>query len=184
MAEKERFEESTGAVEQSQMINIRHIVYRIINTYMVKNYIVYCSVPSADAVVWVSLWVKIRDYLSIGLLNDGRTELYQRLAAGQCEEEYIPNPSGSAEEMFFRVAAEDAARDAYASLTYREQRIVAQRLVFCSECLSTVTMDGGERVQKQTFLDIALSHGLSSAVAAEKIYRAALRRMRSPMEKA
>jgi len=82
MAEKERFEESTGAVEQSRMINIRHIVYRIINTCMVNNYIVYCSVPSADAVVWVSLWVKIRDYASEYLGNTLHTAAGLRSGSG------------------------------------------------------------------------------------------------------
>ena len=122
----------------------------------------------------------VRAYLSIGLLNDHRVDLYRSIddednSAG----EYIPDSGGSAEQMYFRTEVKDAVRDAYFSLSYREQRIVAQRLAFCSECLSTVTMDGGERVpiEKQTFFDIALSHGLASAEAAEKIYHGTLEKM-------
>ena len=53
---------------------------------------------------------------------------------------------------------------------------MAQRLAFCSECLSTATMEGDEHIplEKQSFFDIALSHGLASADAAENVYQAAL----------
>ena len=122
----------------------------------------------------------VRAYLSIGLLNDQQVDLYRSIDEEDGSvEECIPDQSGSAEEMFLRTEAEDAVRDAYFSLSYREQRIVAQRLAFCSGCLSTVTIEGGERVpiETQTFFDIALSHGLASAEAAEKIYHGALEKM-------
>lgn len=122
----------------------------------------------------------VQVYLTIGLLNDQRVDLYRSIEDEDGSvEEYIPDPSGSAEAMYFRAVVEDAVRDAYLNLSYREQRIVAQRLAFCSECLSTVTMKEDKRVpiEKQTFFDIALSHGLSSAEAAEKAYRAAVEKM-------
>ena len=127
----------------------------------------------------------VRAYLSIGLLNDHLTDLYRSIGDEDgSEEEYIPDPGGSAEQMYFRAAAEDAAREAYRSLSYREQRITAQRLAFCSDCLSTVVMEGDERVpiEKQTFFDIALSHGLSSAEAAKAIYCRAVEKMRKRVE--
>jgi len=123
----------------------------------------------------------VKAYLAIGFLNDRRVDLYRKLDDdGETRlEEYTPDSGGSAEQMYFRAEIEDAVRETYASLTYREQRIIAQRLAFCSDCLSTVTMVEGEPVpfRKQPFADIAISHGLSSAKSAEKIYRAALKEM-------
>ena len=75
--------------------------------------------------------------------------------------------------MYFCAIAEDAARGAHLSLSYREQRIEAQRLTFCSDCLSAVSMENGECIplEKQMFFDIALSHDLVSAKAVEKAYQ-------------
>lgn len=86
--------------------------------------------------------------------------------------------------MYFHGVAEGAVREAYRKLSYRERRIVAQRLAFCSECLSTEEIQGDEAVsmEKQSFFDIALSHGLASAEVAENAYHAALQKLRAAVE--
>lgn len=69
----------------------------------------------------------------------------------------------------------DAFFGAFDDLSYRERQVVRAHLGFCEECHSTK----GEKNRPQTFYEIAIDHELSSAEAAENIYRKALEKMRA-----
>ena len=64
----------------------------------------------------------------------------------------------------------DALFAAFDQLSYREREVVHAHLGFCDKCHST----HGEKNRKQTFYEIAIDHELSSAEAAENIYKKAV----------
>lgn len=63
---------------------------------------------------------------------------------------------------------------AYNSLNYKEQEVIRMHLGFCPECHSTK----GLKFQPQTFFEVAINIGLSSAKSAEKIYRSGITKIR------
>ncbi|MDD4492947.1 MAG: hypothetical protein PHV32_01130 [Eubacteriales bacterium] len=69
----------------------------------------------------------------------------------------------------------DAVFGAFDKLTYRERQIVRAHLGFCEECHAIK----GEKNRPQTFYEIAIDHELSSAEAAENIYKKALEKMKN-----
>jgi RNA polymerase sigma factor (sigma-70 family) len=71
----------------------------------------------------------------------------------------------------------DAVFSAFDKLSYRERQVIRAHLGFCDECHSTQ----GEKNHPQTFYEIAIDHELSSAEAAENIYKKALEKMRKKL---
>ncbi len=69
----------------------------------------------------------------------------------------------------------EALFSAYDSLDFKEQEVIRMHLGFCPECHSTK----GPKFQPQTFFEVAINIGLSSAKSAEKIYRKGIRKMKS-----
>lgn len=67
---------------------------------------------------------------------------------------------------------------AFDSLSYREQEIIRMHLGFCPDCHSTKS----PKFKPLTFFKIAISIGLSSAHAAENIYRKGIRKMNEHLQ--
>lgn len=132
----------------------------------------------------------IRKYIRIGLLNESRTDLDGKTDKDGNRIDYstddlISDQSSQPDKLYFRTEQNEAISKAYDKLKYREQLMVAARLGFCPKCFGIrhrVTDENGNKVEvsfkKQPFFDIALSHSLSSAEAAENIYYGALEKMR------
>lgn len=72
----------------------------------------------------------------------------------------------------------DAVFDAFDSLDYREREVIQAHLGFCGCCHSTK----GQKNKKLTFYEIAVSHQLSSAQAAEDIFYMAMDKMRAKLK--
>ncbi|MDD4414916.1 MAG: hypothetical protein PHR14_10320 [Oscillospiraceae bacterium] len=127
-----------------------------------------------------------RTYISIGLLNERRADFYPAEDDNDFNQpdDVTRDDTSNPEHLYFRMLEHEAARNAFDTLTYREQQVVAARLAFCSECFETKEFaidENGEIVlrnkEKKYFADIALSHQLASAEAAENIYYGALEKM-------
>lgn len=68
----------------------------------------------------------------------------------------------------------EALFSAYDSLDFKEQEVIRMHLGFCPECHSTK----GPKFQPQTFFEVAINIGLSSAKSAEKVYRRGIVKIR------
>ena len=119
----------------------------------------------------------VKEMLLSGLQNLSFVDFYKQYADEDAE--------GSREDVTYdytfepcreviHIEQHDAVFGAFDKLSYRERQVVRAHLGFCEEC-HTIK---GEKNRPQTFYEIAIDHELSSAEAAENIYKKALEKMR------
>ena len=96
------------------------------------------------------------------------------------EKDYIPDPGGSAETVFFKEQCSKALWDAYHALTAQEREMVAAYLGFCPECGSSFRLEEGKLIPRRPmfFADIAAIHQMYEPRTAKKIIDRALGKMR------
>lgn len=94
--------------------------------------------------------------------------------------DYIPDPGGSAETVYFKERCSSALWDAYHALTAQEQEMVAAYLGFCPECGSSFRLEEGKLIPRRPmfFADIAAIHQMYEPRTAKKIIDNALGKMR------
>lgn len=126
----------------------------------------------------------VLEILLSGVRNMHVVDFYEKYGEDEAEE-YISDPTSQTDAVYLRIATQDAARQAFQELTYREKEIVSAHLGFCPECFSSEYRDQSGKMHKLTqkaFLDIAADHMLSSPATAERIYKKALSKMRTALE--
>ena len=79
--------------------------------------------------------------------------------------------------------------DAFESLNYRERAVISAHLGFCMVCYSTKTLDYDKAgklsllpCKPQSFMDIAIDHGLSAHDTMDRIYRGALKKLKAQLK--
>ena len=94
--------------------------------------------------------------------------------------DYIPDPGGSAETVYFKERCSSALWDAYHALTAQEQEMVAAYLGFCPECGSSFRLEEGKLIPRRPmfFADIAAIHQMYEPRTAKRIIERALGKMR------
>lgn len=125
---------------------------------------------------------RVREILAGGLRNLSFIDFYKQYAdedSEQSREDVTCDYTFEPCREVIHMEQHDALFEAFDSLTYREREIVRAHLGFCDKCHTTQ----GEKNRPQTFYEIAIDHELSSAEAAENIYRKAMERIRSKIMK-
>lgn len=123
----------------------------------------------------------VREMLTGGLRNLSFIDFYKQYADEEAERsredvtcDYTFEPCREV----IRMEQHDALFNAFDELSYREREVVRAHLGFCDKCHST----HGEKNRPQTFYEIAIDHELSSAEAAENIYRKALEKIKTTLK--
>ena len=118
----------------------------------------------------------VRQMLAGGLRNLSFVDFYRQYAdeeAEQSREDVTCDYTFEPCREVIHMEQHDALFDAFDSLSYREREVVCAHLGFCDKCHTTK----GAKNRPQTFYEIAIDHELSSAEAAENIYKKALEKM-------
>lgn len=129
-------------------------------------------------------------YIAIGTLNERRVDFYRQYDEDgeETSEDISVDTTSQPDKMYFRAVLYGALREAYDSLTYREQRTVAKHLGFCDTCWSVrkAVLINGEIVYRaikpMTFEEISHSASRKSDKASERTFYAAMEKMRTHIE--
>lgn len=108
----------------------------------------------------------VRQMIMGGLRNLSLVDFYVKYADEDAEdsrEDVSCDDTFEPYKELLHTLRHDAVFDAFNSLDYREREVVQAHLGFCGCCHTTK----GNKNKKQTFYEIAISHQLSSAQAAE-----------------
>lgn len=134
-----------------------------------------------------------REIITAGLQNTQFVDFYQKYADDEEEEEtseeVASDSTSEPDKLHFKMKRNEQLMDAFESLNYRERAVVSAHLGFCMVCYSTRTL-GYDKAGKltlisckpQSFMDIAIDHGLSSPDTADRIYRGALKKMKAQLK--
>lgn len=128
-------------------------------------------------------------YIAIGTLNERRVDFYRQYDEDgeETAEGISVDTTSQPDKLYFREVLYDALREAYDSLTYREQRTVAKHLGFCDTCWSirkAVLINGEieyKPIKPMTFEEISHSASRKSDKASERTYNNALEKMRKTL---
>lgn len=120
----------------------------------------------------------VRKYIAIGTLNERRVDFYRQYDEDgeETAEDISVDTTSQPDKLYFRAVLYDALREAYGSLTYREQRTVAKHLGFCDTCWSVrkAVLINGEieyrPIRPMTFEEISHSASRRSDKASERTY--------------
>ena len=136
------------------------------------------------------------EIIRCGMQNMQFVEYYHQYADGDSEEnreEVAHDSSSEPDKIFFSLERAEAVMTAFENLNYRERAMVSAHLGFCMECYATHFYDkddldeDGRPIRKplprESFIDIAIDHGLASPDTADKTYRKALNKMKKELEK-
>mgnify|MGYP000921205394 CR=1 FL=1 len=131
----------------------------------------------------------VRKYIAIGTLNERRVDFYRQYDEDgeETAEDISVDTTSQPDKLYFRAVLYDALREAYGSLTYREQRTVAKHLGFCDTCWSVrkAVLINGEieyrPIRPMTFEEISHSASRRSDKASERTYNNALEKMRKTL---
>lgn len=131
----------------------------------------------------------VRKYIAIGTLNERRVDFYRQYDEDgeEAGEDIAADTTSQPDKLYFRAVLYDALREAYDSLTYREQRTVAKHLGFCDTCWSVkkAVLINGEieyrPIKPMTFEEISHSASRRSDKASERTYNNALEKMRKAL---
>ena len=135
------------------------------------------------------------EILQAGLRNTQFIDYFRKYAdedGEESREEVASDGTSGPDKLFFKIDMAEKVMSAFESLNFRERAIVSAHLGFCMECYSTYYFDGndldeyGEPIKKkhaqESFVDIAIDHGLSSPDTADKTYRKALEKMKKELK--
>ena len=131
----------------------------------------------------------VRRYIAIGTLNERRVDFYRQYNEDgeETAEDISVDTTSQPDKLYFRAVLYGALREAYDSLTYREQRTVAKHLGFCDTCWSVrkALLINGEieyrPIKPMTFEEISHSASRRSDKASERTYNNALEKMRKAL---
>ena len=131
-----------------------------------------------------------------GIQNMQFVDFYRQYADEDSEEsreEVAHDGSSEPDKLFFKLEEAETVMAAFENLNYRERAMVSAHLGFCMECYATHYYDkddldeDGKPIRKpipeDTFIDIAIDHGLASPDTADKTYRKALGKMKKELKK-
>lgn len=127
----------------------------------------------------------VKQYLTIGLLNERRADFYKDYDEDgeETDEDVTIDYSSEPDKLYSRTVLYNALYAAYDKLSYREQRTLAKHLGFCDSCWSTkkAILKNGEvdyiPIKPMTFEEISYSASRKSDKASERTFYAALEKM-------
>ena len=114
----------------------------------------------------------VKEMLTAGLRSEGMVPFFKNYGdedSEQTAEDVTCDSSLSPEQEFFRIQTRIAVMSSFEELSPRQRYIVAHHLGFCENCYKH--KDG------ISFIEIAVNNGLSSAEAAEKAYKKAIKEL-------
>lgn len=132
----------------------------------------------------------VKQYLTIGLLNERRADFYKDYDEDgeETDEDATVDYSSEPDKLYSRAVLYNALHAAYDKLTYREQRTLAKHLGFCNSCWSTkkAILKNGEveyiHIKPITFEEISHSASRKSDKASERTFYTALEKMKKHIE--
>lgn len=132
----------------------------------------------------------VKQYLTIGLLNEHRIDFYKDYDEDgeETDEDVTVDYSSEPDKLYSRAVLYNALYDAYDKLSYREQRTIAKHLGFCNSCWSTkkAILKNGEveyiHIKPITFEEISHSASRKSDKASERTFYTALEKMKKHIE--
>lgn len=135
------------------------------------------------------------EILQAGLRNTQFIDYFRKYADDDGEEsreEVAYDSTSEPDRLFFQIERANKVMSAFESLNFRERAIVSAHLGFCMECYSTYYFDENDLDEygypmkkdrtQESFVDIAIDHGLASPDTADKIYRKAIENMRNALK--
>ena len=114
----------------------------------------------------------VKEMLTAGLRSEGMVPFFKRYGdedSEQAAEDVTCDNTLSPEQEFFRLQTRIAVLSSYEELSPRQRYILAHHLGFCENCY--------KHKDSISFIEIAVNNGLSSAEAAEKAYRKAIKEL-------
>lgn len=120
----------------------------------------------------------VKEMLAAGLRSEGMVPFFKSYGdedSEQTAEDVTSDSSLSPEQEFFRIQTRVAVLSSYEELSPRQRYILAHHLGFCENCF--------KYKKKISFIEIAVNNGLSSAEAAEKAYKKALKELADKVKK-
>ena len=136
------------------------------------------------------------EIIRCGMQNMQFVDYYRQYADEDSEEsreEVAHDGSSEPDKLFFKLEEAEAVMMAFENLNYRERAMVSAHLGFCMECYATHYYDKDDLdedgkptrkpIPEDTFIDIAIDHGLASPDTADKTYRKALGKMKKELKK-
>lgn len=128
----------------------------------------------------------VKQYLTIGLLNERRADFYKDYDEDgeETDEDVTVDYYSEPDKLYFRTVLYNALYLAYDKLSYREQRTLAKHLGFCDSCWSTkkAILKNGEvkyiSIKPMTFEEISHSASRKSDKASERTFYTALEKMK------
>lgn len=132
----------------------------------------------------------VKQYLTIGLLNERRADFYKDYDEDgeEIDEDVTVDYHSEPYNLYSRTVLYNALYSAYDRLSYREQRTLAKHLGFCNNCWSTkkAILNNGEvkyiPIKPMTFEEISHSASRKSDKASERTFYAALEKMKKYIE--
>ena len=136
------------------------------------------------------------EIIRCGMQNMQFVDYYRQYADEDSEEsreEVAHDCFSEPDKLFFKLEEAEVIMSTFENLNYRERAMISAHLGFCMECYATHFYDkddldeDGKPTRKpiptETFIDIAIDHGLASPDTADKTYRKALNKMKKELEK-
>ena len=114
----------------------------------------------------------VKEMLAAALRSEGMILFFKSYGdedSEQTAEDVTSDISLSPEQEFFRIQTRVAVLSSYEELSPRQRYILAHHLGFCENCF--------KYKNKISFIEIAVNNGLSSAEAAEKAYKKAVKEL-------
>ena len=135
------------------------------------------------------------EIIRCGMQNMQFVDYYCQYAedSEESREEVAHDSSAETDKIFFKLERAETVMAEFEKLNFRERAMVAAHLGFCMECYATHYYDNEDLDEdgkptrkpfpKETFIDIAIDHGLASPDTADKTYRKALNKMKKELTK-
>ena len=136
------------------------------------------------------------EIIRCGMQNMQFVEYYRQYADEDSEEsreEVAYDGYSEPDKLFFKLEEAEAIMAEFENLNYRECAMISAHLGFCMECYATHFYDENDLdeddrpirkpIPEETFIDIAIDHGLASPDTADKTYRKALGKMKKKLKK-
>lgn len=130
-------------------------------------------------------YMTVKQYLTIGLLNERRADFYKDYDEDgeETDEDVTVDYSSEPDKLYSRAVLYNSLYAAYDKLTHREQRTLAKHLGFCDSCWSTkkAILKNGVvdyiLIKPMTFEEISHSASRKSDKASERTFYTALEKM-------
>ena len=131
---------------------------------------------------------KANEIIKGGIRNQGYTDIYGKDNEEAENTAVFTDSTADPQNLYLQSEKYEKLYEAFDSLEYTEQIMLAQHFGFCPECFSTVYADKSDlnehgrpkkkRIKPLPYTDIATSHGFSDADTAKKTIEGALRKLK------